>query len=75
MSQFGMQMPGGRKRSSSPDVYTGLAVIATVFLAAAVFVMFTAASKVGVNGSPYELQKYPDIKLPALAGGAAKRGA
>jgi hypothetical protein len=35
MSQFGMQMPGGRKRSNSPDVYTGLAVIATVFLAAA----------------------------------------
>ena len=75
MSQFGMQMPGGRKRSSSPDVYTGLAVIATVFLAAAVFITYTAASKVGVDGSPYNLQDAKSIKLPASGGGAAgKRG-
>ena len=69
MSQFGMQMPGGRKRSSSPDVYTGLVVIATVFLAAASFIMFTAASKVGLNGSAFGLQDAKSIKLPAAATG------
>jgi len=74
MSQFGMQMPGGRKRSNSPDVYTGLAVIATVFLAAASFVMFTAASKIGVGGSPFGLQDPASIQLPAPAGGPATRG-
>ncbi len=78
MSQFGMQMPGARKRGGLPDVYTGLAVIATVFLAAATFVMFTAAGKVGVDGSPFGLQDAKSIKLPAAkggtAGGAAGRG-
>jgi hypothetical protein len=66
MSQFGMQMPAGRKRAASPDVYTGLAVIATVFLAAATAVMWQAGAKVGKGGSPIALQESGRIELPAL---------
>jgi len=57
MSQFGMQMSGvQRKRAASPDVYTALAVIATIFLVVACAVMFKAASKVGVGGNPFGIQ-------------------
>jgi len=57
MSQFGMQMPAGRKRASSPDVYTGLMVVAVVFLAAATAVLWQAAGKVGKAGNAFELQE------------------
>jgi hypothetical protein len=68
MSQFGMQVPGGRiKRGASADVYTGLAAVAVLFLIAAVVVMFTAASKVG-KGSPIGLQEPGKIQLPAAQG-------
>ncbi len=64
MSQFGMQMAGGRaKRSATPDVFTALAVVACVFLVAALAVMFQAAAKVGVDGSPIGLQDPKSIKL------------
>ena len=34
MSQFGMQMPGGRgRRGLSPDVYTGLLFLSVVLIA------------------------------------------
>ncbi len=57
MSQFGMQMPGGRaRRGSSPDVFTGLAALAVVFMAVACFAMYTAASKMSPKGSPFEFQ-------------------
>lgn len=58
MSQFGMQMSGGRmgRRAAYPDVYTGLAVVACVFLIAAIVVMFSAGGKVGKGGSPFGLQ-------------------
>jgi hypothetical protein len=68
MSQFGMQMPAGRKRAASPDVYTGLAVIAVVFLAVATAVMWQAAGKVGKSGSQFELQEPRNIQLAAEAG-------
>ncbi len=65
MSQFGMQVPGGRiKRGASADVYTALAMVAVIFLLAAVVVMFKAASKVG-KGSPIGLQESGKIELPA----------
>ncbi len=67
MSTFGMQMPAGRRRASAPDVYTGLALIACVFLAAAVVVMWTGASKVGKDGTAWELQDRKSIKLPLPA--------
>ena len=69
MSQFGMQVPGGRvRRGASPDVYTGLAAVATIFLIAAVVVMFLAARKVGTNGSPIGLQEPGKIALPGVQG-------
>lgn len=64
MSQFGMQMPGARmKRGSSPDVYTGLAFFAAAFLLGACIVMWTAASKVGKGGTPWEFQDPKKIEL------------
>lgn len=68
MSQFGMQVPGGRvRRSASADVYTALAAVAVIFLVAAVVVMYFAGSKVGKDGSPIGLQDPTSIKLPAPA--------
>ncbi|GJQ30708.1 MAG: hypothetical protein HBSAPP03_25920 [Phycisphaerae bacterium] len=65
MSQFGMQMAGGRvRRAASPDVYTALAVVATIFLVAALVVMFNAGSRVGKGGSPFGLQDAKRIELP-----------
>jgi hypothetical protein len=64
MSQFGMQLPGGRaKRGASPDVFTALAGLAVVFLAAACVVAFSAGSKVGKGGSPFALQDPAKIEL------------
>lgn len=64
MSQFGMQMTGGRvRRAASPDVYTALAVVAAIFLVVALVVMFTAGGKVGKGGSPFSLQETGKIEL------------
>jgi hypothetical protein len=64
MTQFGMQMPGGRaKRSASMDIYTALAFAAVVFLVVACVMMWQAASKVGKGGNPFELQKAGSIDL------------
>jgi hypothetical protein len=64
MSQFGMQMPGGRaSRAASMNIYTGLLFAAVVALAVACGFMWVAASKVGVNGSPFELQNAGQIQL------------
>jgi hypothetical protein len=61
MSQFGMQMTGAqRRRASGPDVYTALAVLAAVFLAAACAVMFKASAAVGKDGSPFGIWKQGD---------------
>ena len=64
MSQFGMQVPGGRiKRGATADVYTAMAAVMIVFLLAAVVVMFQAASKVG-KVTPIGLQDPAKIELP-----------
>lgn len=66
MSQFGMQMPGGRgKRGSSPDVFTLLAFLSVVALIASCVVMWFAASKVGKDGNAFSLQEPGQIMLPA----------
>jgi len=53
MSQFGMQMPGGRQaRAASMNVYTGLLFLATVALAAACVFMWVQGTKVAKPGSP-----------------------
>ncbi|MFO0831525.1 MAG: hypothetical protein U0637_06740 [Phycisphaerales bacterium] len=58
MSKFGMQMPAQRgKKAATPDVYTAMAVMACLFLAAACFVMFQAAGKVGPGGNPFGIQQ------------------
>lgn len=64
MSQFGMQMPGGRaKRASGPDVYTGLLVVATVAMLAACVVVFMQAGAIGKDGSAIGLQEPGNVKL------------
>lgn len=64
MSQFGMQMPGGRvRRGSSPDVYTGLMALAVAALLAACIVVFLQGAKVGVDGSAIGLQEPNSIRL------------
>ncbi len=68
MSQFGMQMPGGRQsRSATPDVYTALMFIAVVALGAACALLWIQASKVGKDGVPYQLQDKDRIVLPSRA--------
>lgn len=69
MSQFGMQMPGGRvKRTASMNIYTGLLFCAVVALAAACGFMFVAAKKVSPTGSPFDLQA-KQIKFATKAAG------
>ena len=64
MSQFGMQMPGGRmRREASMNVYTGLLFVAVVALATASGFMWVAAKKVGVDGNPFQIQKAGSVKL------------
>lgn len=64
MSQFGMQMPGGRmKRTASMNIYTGLLFFAVVGLAVACGVMYLAAGKVGVNSDPFALQQSGQVKI------------
>jgi hypothetical protein len=61
MSQFGMQMPGGRaRRAASMNIYTGLLFAAVVSLAVACGFMWMAASKVGPKkGNPFQLHTSP----------------
>lgn len=67
MSQFGMQMPAARsRRGSSPDVYSALMVVATVFLVAACIVMWFAGGKVGKGGNAFGIQDAANVELPAL---------
>ncbi|MAY75552.1 MAG: hypothetical protein CMJ31_12730 [Phycisphaerae bacterium] len=57
MSDFGMQMPGGRaSRAASPNVYTVLMFAAIVGLGVAVGLMYRAATIVGPEGNPFGLQ-------------------
>lgn len=64
MSQFGMQLPGGRaRRAASPDMFTALAFIAVVFLTAACAIMWQAASHVGKGGDPFGQQEINAIDL------------
>src|SRR5438093_113531 len=64
MSQFGMQMPGGRmKREASMNVYTGLLFVAVAALATASGFMWIAAKKVGVSDNPFTIQKAGSVKL------------
>lgn len=74
MSQFGMQMPGGRaRRGTSPDVFTALAALAVLVLATACVFMFIFASKVSPDGSPFSMQEPGKIKFADVPAGPAAR--
>jgi len=48
MNQLGMQMPGAqRRRSTPPNVYTGLLAAAVLCLLAAVVMVYAQGTKVG----------------------------
>ena len=52
MSQFGMQMPGGRQqRNAGPDVYTALMFLGVVAMGVAVGMLWVAGSKVALPSS------------------------
>lgn len=58
MSQFGMQMPGGRgRRGSTPDVYTGLLFLSVASLVAACLVLYFAGKRVGPEGNPLAMHE------------------
>lgn len=67
MSQFGMQMPGGRaRRSASINVYSGLLFCAVAALAVGCGFMWVAATKVGPDaGNPFKIHETTPVKLPA----------
>lgn len=72
MSQYGMQMPGGRmKRTASMNVYTGLLFVTAVALAAACVFMWKAGQKVGPEGNGFKV--HPEgsgaIRLASPSGG------
>ncbi|MEK6701500.1 MAG: hypothetical protein AABZ53_04495 [Planctomycetota bacterium] len=57
MGQFGMQMPGGRARGgSSLDMFSVMAFLSFVALAAGCVAMYLAAVKLSPDGSPFALQ-------------------
>jgi hypothetical protein len=70
MSQFGMQMPGGRARKTdSMNVYSALAFIAFVSLAVACGYMWQAGSLVAKDGNPLTgLQEKGRVVLPGSPG-------
>jgi len=64
MSQFGMQMPGGRQsRGAAPDVYTGLMFLGIVSMIVAVALLWVAGSKVAPDGNPMKLQEAGKIQV------------
>lgn len=63
MSQFGMQMPASRRKASTLNVYTALAALAMVALAAACYVVFNESSKLSPDGSPFSMQEEGKIKF------------
>lgn len=67
MSQFGMQMPGGRQqRGATPDVYTALMFLGVVSMGVAVAMLWMAGTKVAPDGKmPFEIQDPNNIRLNA----------
>ncbi len=64
MSQFGMQMPGGRQhKGAGPDVYTALMFLGVVAMGVAVAMLWIAGSKVAPEGNPLKIQDPNRIDL------------
>lgn len=70
MSEFGMQMPGGRaSRGPSMDVYTALMFVAVLALFGAVlFMVLYALPAVGPDGSMFQLQEAGRVRVAASGG-------
>jgi len=64
MSQFGMQMPGGRQnKGATPDVYTALMFVGVVAMAVAVGMLWVAGTKIAPDGNPLKIQEPHKIKF------------
>jgi len=64
MSQFGMQMPGGRiSRGPQLNVYTGLLLMAVACLAVACVFAYNAAASLGKGGDAFSPQESGKIDL------------
>lgn len=64
MSQFGMQMPGGRQhRGATPDVYTAMMFLSTAAMIAAVAMLWLAGAKLSPDGNPLSVQEKGNIRL------------
>ena len=66
MSQFGMQMPGGRQnKGAGPDVYTALMFVGVVAMSVAVGMLWIAGTKVAPkdSGHPLKIQEPHKITL------------
>lgn len=65
MSNFGMQMPGGRQvRAAGPDVYTALMFVAVLSLGTALGVVYWAGSLIGPDGSAFGVHEAGRVELP-----------
>ena len=66
MSQFGMQMPGGRAKSGpTPDVFTALMFVAMLAMMVGCGVLYWANSQIAPTANPLSVQKPNSIQLPA----------
>tara|TARA_R110002072_G_scaffold42064_21_gene118816 strand:- start:71519 stop:71719 length:201 start_codon:yes stop_codon:yes gene_type:complete len=64
MSQFGMQMPGGRQnKGATPDVYTALMFVGVVAMAVAVGMLWVAGTKISPDGNPLKIQEPHKIQF------------
>lgn len=65
MSQYGMQMPGGRaNRGPSMGVIDALLLLAVVAMGFGCFFMYQAAASVSPDGQPWQMQEEGQVSLP-----------
>jgi len=65
MSQFGMQMPGGRAKSGpTPDVFTALMFVASLAMLVGCVVLYLANAQVAPSSNPLSVQDPARIQLP-----------
>ncbi len=65
MSQYGMQMPGGRSsRGPSLGVIDGLLALSIIAMGFGIFFMYQAAAAVSPDGQPWNMHGDGPIVLP-----------
>ncbi|GIW74208.1 MAG: hypothetical protein KatS3mg103_0730 [Phycisphaerales bacterium] len=66
MSQYGMQMPGGRaNRGPSLGVIDALLLLSVVAMGFACVFMYQAAAEVSPDGQPWKVQEPGNVRLSA----------